>query len=155
MDWNDEEGTASLWPIRCMTCGKVLATKKIMDEYKRVLEETGNVEAALNSLEKFKVVRVCCKMSIQNPSIIPQNVLENTQKMCEIEKRVEEKIAELSLTSSPMVNPSGIKPKHSSLSLPVRPGVGSGKNLPSHLQSKQEVISRVPLDDEARNYIAR
>jgi hypothetical protein len=55
MEFNYEDGTAYIIPIRCQTCGTVLARKVIVDQYAKVLTETKSIELALKSLDNFEV----------------------------------------------------------------------------------------------------
>ena len=50
----------SLFPIRCFTCGKVLANK--LGAFLKCASEGGMSDAAkVNSLDKLKLDRICCR----------------------------------------------------------------------------------------------
>ena len=54
--------SGELLPIRCITCGKVLADK--WSRYEAMIEAGESIE---NSLNKLGLNRICCRLRMRNP----------------------------------------------------------------------------------------
>ena len=54
--------SGELLPIRCITCGKVLADK--WSRYEAMIESGESIENALN---KLGLNRICCRLRMRNP----------------------------------------------------------------------------------------
>lgn len=83
--------TDELPPIRCITCGKILANK--WTTYEKMLSEGFTIEETLN---KLGLTRPCCRLRLRNPFKVVERAVQNNQS--EITKSFEDNFDSLSIS---------------------------------------------------------
>ena len=69
--------SGELLPIRCITCGKVLADK--WSRYEAMIEAGESIENALN---KLGLNRICCRLRMRNPFKYAEKVDSLDDNLC-------------------------------------------------------------------------